>query len=140
MGTNTEAGFAEYRHHHIPVNGVPAVTFKFEVNYTYNKLKVSFATCSPKDNFDRKIGRKIADERMDKGEFVVFDYDNTLSLNQNIGNYLIGIMSEEIPPPQSVPVRELTRAFYYLDYITQIRNYSQALTEQMVGDAEKEQE
>lgn len=46
------------------------VTACCELNEERDTLKVSYAFCSHKDQFNRRIGRDIAGGRMDSGEYV----------------------------------------------------------------------
>lgn len=52
------------------------VTIATKISPDYpNTIKVGFAFCSPKDQFNRKIGRKIAIGRMESFGSNVYSYD-----------------------------------------------------------------
>lgn len=123
MGKATKNGFVEYRHIHLPVGNLPSVTIKFDVNQTNAEVTCSFAICSPADNFSREVGRTISDERMNNGQVVRFMYNRDLSLTNNVMSYLYDIMEERVEPPEEIEVRELARAYYYINHVLTVKDY-----------------
>jgi hypothetical protein len=95
VGVNTENGFIEYRHLHCKhlCPDFPAVTFKFDVNQDEEIIKFSFSVCSSKDNFSRRVGREIADKRMEDGAVVSSSYDRKSSLTENAMDIMNSIIN-----------------------------------------------
>lgn len=56
------------------------VTYLFELNYKNRTVKVGVAVCSQKENFEKYIGRKLAEERL-KTDPIIFPY----SAPSNVG-------------------------------------------------------
>jgi len=139
MGVTTENGFIEYRHIHTGIPKIPAVTAKLIVNQEEGTVKCSFAACSPYDNFSRSVGRAFADKRMNEGQYVEFTYNRNITLIQNIVEYLNGIMEEVTQPPESIPVKELARIFYYIDYILGVKEFREQTSKfEQVSSAESQ--
>lgn len=129
MGTNTQNGFIEYRHIHTGMSGHPAVTFKVDVDQNVGSMKVSFASCSPEDNFSRAVGRDVSTQRMDTGEYMTIEYDRGMSINDNILNHLNDIMEERLAPPTNLRIMELARAYFYCDHVFYINEVMEAASE-----------
>lgn len=82
-----------YRHifdHHNPRSG--GVTVRADVDFETLKVKYSFSRCIISDNYDRKLGRKLCDDRITKDIMTITDkYNIGFFLVENI---IIGLKNE----------------------------------------------
>lgn len=109
----------------------PALTFRFDINQDAETLKFSYAICHKDDNFCKGIGRDVADERMNSGDFIIMAYDREYSLLENayggiweateiISSILRrnSITKEETTHALKILSHELTTAFSYMTSIS----------------------
>lgn len=59
-----------YRHFHIHEVPCPSVTFYVVIDDAKEEMRLSWAVCSPNDNFSRKVGRTLAKQNMEGGLFL----------------------------------------------------------------------
>lgn len=75
-----------YKHVHFHENGIrmPAVSFYIQHNKDTDKMRISWAICSPADNFSRAVGRSVAENNEKHGIYVEGQRDYTLPMEMNI--------------------------------------------------------
>lgn len=75
-----------YKHVHYHENGLrmPAVSFYIQHNKDTDNMRISWAICSPEDNFSRAVGRAVAQNNWRDGVFVEGQRDYTLPMEMNI--------------------------------------------------------
>jgi len=60
-----------------------AITYNIHVNHTNNTMKFSYSICNYADNFSYAVGRNIAKQRFDSGDYFVGVYDTSITLKKN---------------------------------------------------------
>ena len=71
--------------------GGVAFLFEFENGSDRNTLRYSYAICDTNDNFDTSIGRNLAHQRMNNGEYSIVVYDRSKSLVDNVYQHLLKV-------------------------------------------------
>lgn len=101
------------------------VTFKIQVNHLTGMMYFSWAQCSSRDDFSRKEGSRVADERFMNGNTLKGDYNPKQSLLENcIRNICIVLITDvdkENPNRKSL-IDVLTSALFIGSYNKEFSN------------------
>lgn len=86
-----------YRHLHNQNANIPSITFYFNINYDTQKVDIGWALCSPKDNFNKRLGRSIAKQTVHERGITNAPLLHSVSLSTMAELYI----REELLKPQN---------------------------------------
>lgn len=88
--------FADYRYYRIVSDDMrfKSLAFKVLVNHAESKIQFSVAQCSEKDNFDKKIARKLLDDRFNNGGMFTAEYNPHFTLVENCMKHIHRLITD----------------------------------------------